>query len=378
MRTKLGVVLLALALAGCGGAEEGDAEGKGGTGGMGGTGGSAGGAGQGGGGGTVEQTWSDLTWLEAQAAFPEPLDHHATFVMETARGPFLYVAGGGADRIAFLDGVRYAQIYEDGTLGLWADTLPLPESLAGAALATSGDHVYLMAGMAGGMTMSASYAAKIGDDGGIVAWAESEPLPDPRFHAAGAAYDRWIYVVGGLADNVATDTIYRAELDDAGNPTGWAEIEPLPAPRSHEAVLVHDGWLYVLGGLSGNPMNGSDVSHTDVWRAKIGTDGSLGAWETLTSLPVPLATESAFVAGGSLWIVGGLEQPESGYSYSKHVRRAPLAADGSIGDWVETVELPRGRAHVHQTPVYDGHVYSIGGSVGSRSIDSVWIGTFAE
>ncbi len=44
------------------------------------------------------------------------------------------------------------------------------------------------------------------------------------------------------------------------------------------------------------------------------------------------------------------------------VERAPLDASGKVGEFVDLPALPLVRAHSHQTPLYEGHFYSVGGS----------------
>jgi len=74
-----------------------------------------------------------------------------------------------------------------------------------------------------------------------------------------------------------------------------------------------------------------------------------------------LQTHSAFVHEGNVFIVGGGSFAR-GLEWLKRVRQAPFLEDGGVGPFVDVRdELPVGRAHVHQTPFFEGFIYSIGG-----------------
>ena len=55
--------------------------------------------------------------------------------------------------------------------------------------------------------------------------------------------------------------------------------------------------------------------------------------------------------------------PRKASDCSGRVQRAPFQADGSIGPFESLPsELPIARGHAHQTPIFDGVVYSAGGA----------------
>jgi hypothetical protein len=112
------------------------------------------------------------------------------------------------------------------------------------------------------------------------------------------------------------------------------------------------------------------------YRAKVGRDGSIGAWKTVSQLDTPFATHAAVVHDGWLYVIGGVEDNRT---MSDRVLRAPLAKDGALGPWESTAStLPAPRAHVHQVPVLRDYLFSIGGSRSGRAIDEVVVGRFAN
>jgi len=123
--------------------------------------------------------------------------------------------------------------------------------------------------------------------------------------------------------------------------------------------------------LDGNPA-GANTPLRDILRAPIRPDGSLDPWEPAGQLDSALAVHAAFVHNGYLYVIGGVE---NNARFIATVQRAPLDASGVAGAW-ETVPpgLPEARGHVHQTPVIAGRVYSVGGSASRRVMAAVHIG----
>ena len=135
----------------------------------------------------------------------------------------------------------------------------------------------------------------------------------------------------------------------------WTEGPALQTDRDHHAVFhVRTGtsdYLCVAGG--------TDYKHmfADVWRARLYTDGRIAAWE-----PGP--------------VLGGVENDQR---FVDTIWRAPLDESGKIGAWEAVVPgLPAARAHVHNTPVVNGRVYSVGGSNMRRVSGALHVGTFTD
>jgi hypothetical protein len=237
---------------------------------------------------------------------------------------------------------------------------------------TGQGYVVSLGGFSGGKHVAEVLSAPVDDGGAIGAWTAQAPLPVPRMHGAALIDGDTIYVFGGLGTKDAVANVERATLAADGTIAAWEELDPLPGPRSHQAAVAFDGYVYLAGGLSGDPA-GAYTDYTDVLRAPIQADGKLGAWESIAMLPKRVDTASAVVHDGFLYLVGGIE----GISYVDHVRRAPILDDHGLGPWEDSPPLPKGRGHVHQTPVYGKWMYSVGGSITNLvPIPDVFRGTF--
>lgn len=74
-------------------------------------------------------------------------------------------------------------------------------------------------------------------------------------------------------------------------------------PRDSQGEVVHNGYMWILGGWSGNPYKNWD----DIWYSKNGKD-----WKELKTKGLKWKERhehSAFVFQDKIWIVGGMTPP---------------------------------------------------------------------
>jgi hypothetical protein len=313
---------------------------------------------------------SVIAWT-AGDSLSGPRDHHVVFITQAAGRAFLHVAGGNTYR-STLDDVWRAPIGADGMVGGWEQLTPLPSSRAGHSVIAT-DRVVLLTGGQGAdrKNITETLVARVGEDGSLGPWAVGPALPGPRFHHSMATHGRFVYVTGGLEAATSVPSVFRAELRPDGTLSEWTALPDMPKPRSHHGSFVHDGALYLVAGLNGNPAAPHEPLR-DVLRAAIGADGSLGEWTTVSALPHAYGTHSAFAHDGFVYLVGGVEDNAR---FSDAVLRAPIKTDGTLGDWSRVgSSLPAARSHVHQTPVHQGRIYSAGGSARRQVTGQVWVG----
>ena len=304
-----------------------------------------------------------LAWNVAPGLLA-PRDHHAVFVVRVGNRSFLYAAGGTNYRDMFAT-VERAELRPDGSLGPWTADRALPSERAGSSVAVAGSWIVLTGGQIAADTGSQRlpriadvFTARVGPDGTIGEWLPAAPLPAPRFHHPAVQHEGWIYVVGGQGRVEAGREVYGAKISTDGKLSDWVELTPLPRARSHHAALVHQGHLYVVGGLDGIP-GGMQGLFNDVLRAPIRADGSLGDWRVVSRVPHTIATHSAIVLGNRLCVVGGVED---NLRFVSSVWCAEFGANDRLGAWQQIEPgLPIARGPVHETPVVDGRIYSVGG-----------------
>lgn len=323
-----------------------------------------------------------LSIARSSVTVDPPRDHHASFVYETKSGAFLYVVGGAQDEFAVVhDDVLRAEIHQDGSLGPFAKIGTLPDTLAASGVALVGDVVVLSGGMGGKGRLPVhghTLTARIAEDGTLGPWTAGPELPNTAMHPASAVHGDSVYVFGGTGGTVPTTMSVRARVRPDGTLSEFEKLTPLSPRRSHQAAFVHGGSVYLVGGLT-EAAQGNPPSRTDVVRAEILSDGTLGPWIEAGTLPVPLSVSSAEVRGCHVYMLGGLSDGPPAMPFSDTVLRGTLAEDGSIVDIVALESrLSVKRAHVHQTPIFRDFIYSVGGRSNDRfaSLATVDIGTF--
>jgi hypothetical protein len=318
-----------------------------------------------------------LAWAKS-ASKSRPRNHHVTLLPEIAAGPFLYAMGGFDGMVTTYDNVDRAPIAADGTVGSWVSETPLPMAMGGFTGTVVTNQLIVIAGgmEANGTITDQSFTSVIHDDGTLGAWQPAGSTQHPRMHGGQIVSGDTVYVLGGFDSPSVWDDVVRATVSSSGTLSAWTSAGKLPGPRSHFSISLIDGYIYITGGLDvsafQNPPNLTEVS-----RAEIGADGSVGPWTTLTPLLVGLATHASFFYGGYLYVAGGMGGVD-GATEEKRVWRAAIEADHTLGAWELAAPLPIARSHVHQLPMYENHVYSVSGSIDLNldATDEIDVGTF--
>lgn len=222
--------------------------------------------------GTITFNPSQMQW-GATMALPKPMTGlRAVGVPGTSSSSAFAIVTGGYDGTANTTTVWANNLNQDGTVGSTTNTTwstitvnPLPTTLAHHAMAEADDTNSLV-----------------------------------------AVGKRYIYVLGGQVNSTdvgGTNTVYVASVDsNAGTVGTWtASTNTLPQPLFGLTATVHNGYLYVAGGLdtTGIPVNA-------VYSAPVNSDGTLGTWTTATNaLPTKRAFGTTAVFGGIIYYING-------------------------------------------------------------------------
>lgn len=236
--------------------------------------------------------------------------------------------------------IWYAAINSNGSLGSFATTTPLRNTGA-YTIVPYDNYVYLVGGEPdpGGFSTTSVLYATMNSNGTLGAWAKAQTLPSPLSENVSAAYNGYLYVVGGWNDGIlqGTSTVLYATINATGSLGSWVKTTPLPAVTYGPPGLVYNGYLYDFGG----------------YYAKINANGTVGSWSSFTGAPLGKGTISPFAANGYLYIAGG---------DTSTVYYAPLNSDGSVGTWQTTTALPSVLQLGNQSAyVFGNYVYIVGG-----------------
>ena len=265
--------------------------------------------------GTITFNPSQMQWGTTMALPKAITGLRAVGVPGTSSSTAFAIVTGGYDGIANTNTVWANNLNQDGTVGsttntTWATitTNPLPTTLAHHAMAEADDTNSLV-----------------------------------------AAGKRFIYVLGGqvkFTDVGGTNTVYMASVDSTAGTVGtWTTLtSTLPKSLLGLTATVHNGFLYVAGGLdtNGNPV-------TAVYSAPVNADGTIGTWTTATNtLPAARAFGTMFVFGGIVYYING--DPNASLLPNSQGVGDPAvyyasAVRGAVGAWtVNANSTPANRA----------------------------------
>lgn len=204
----------------------------------------------------------------------------------------------------------------------WGTTTALPTALTGLrAIAipgsTSGTAFVIVTGGYNGANTTTVLTNTLSPSGAVgVAWSPAaNPLPSTVAHHAMAESDptnslvvsgkAYIYVIGGQthsADVGGTSIVNMASVDPASGAIGtWTATTALPQTLMGASATVHNGYLYVAGGL-----DATGVPVKAVYSAPVMANGTIGTWTTATNvLPKTKAFGTMFDYGGILYYING-------------------------------------------------------------------------
>jgi N-acetylneuraminic acid mutarotase len=233
------------------------------------------------------------TWTRLKNV-PEALSHSGT----TTDGRTIYFAGGFVGD--FLEGVapgltRNVWKYDTVT-GAWSAGVPLPAPRAAGALVLIGPRLHFFGGIDSAIHDAPDHWVL--DLRGKPKWKVVAPMPNPRNHLGYAALDNKVYAIGGQHElNEVTGNVASFDVYDP-NTNLWTALPSLPTARSHihNATVVWEGRLIVLGGTKPGERAVSDVTKFDPAKKR---------WITIGQLPAPRSAAVAGLLNGHLFVVGG-------------------------------------------------------------------------
>ncbi|HGX93488.1 MAG TPA: kelch-like protein [Candidatus Tenderia sp.] len=187
-------------------------------------------------------------------------------------------------------------------------------------------------------------------------WQAVSPFKHPRRAPAAVAYGGFLYVVGGVdGQGRYVRPVEYSAIGDDGQLGPWHDTAPLQQGRFYNAVIAHNGYLYAIGGGTGELGEGNYPLNS-VERAKIQADGSLGPWQFEADLGTARRGLKAVIHGNNIYAIGGY----SGI-FLKSVERATILPDGSLTPWKEEKHKSIIDRYIHSAAIYKDNIYLLGG-----------------
>lgn len=271
----------------------------------------------------------------------------------------IYVVGGMDNDDRYVAQAEYAAILPDGRLGPWHLSTPLNEPRFYLSAVVAGNYLYAIGGANGvrgqdNIPSATVERAQIHDDGSLGKWQRVNYLTTPRRGLQAAVYQNHLYAIGGY-DGAFLKSVERADIGPDDSLSDWhLDPEQATVDRYIHSATSLDDRLYLLGG---HEQSSEAISYGDVEMSRLDAGGALQPWEIQPSvLKTPRFIAAAFGLGRHLYMLGG----HDGRNRLRSVETAPLDADGSVGAWSFTTPLHDERSAT-ALAVAGGRVYVLGG-----------------
>ena len=208
--------------------------------------------------------------------------------------------------------------------------------------------LYLMGGFGSGTRKGvwSSAAGKIWSSEGNKGWL-------PRWQFQVVEYKGRLYAMGGTDGNAASNR--KNDVWSSADGESWTRVtmNAIWSARHGHQVVVHNGRMYLLGGLDGSRKN-------DVWSS---ADGSSWSFEGNANWPGRFVHQ-AVSHQGRLYVLGGRKPSASSDVWSWAVGEENWIRETSNG-WPARDNF--------QAVSYDGLLYVMGGNVGTKDYyNDVW------
>jgi hypothetical protein len=245
---------------------------------------------------------------------------------------YLYVVGGCSATFGFSVGSCGTALsdYRAGVLDPAGSNAPfisgntLPTATAFAGTVASNGYIYTIGGCT---TASSAYNscttsvntvnyASIGTDGTLT-WGTTTVLPEARYNVSIAAYNGYVYVVGGCFGSACAyrATSYYGQIASNGTIPSWSTATASVGLPRIAPTVANNGYIYMIGGI-----NVATTTRTD--SGVIAANGDITSWTQQGNLPTTNVFQPAVVGVNEVYV--GLDNSTTGY--------ATLGA-GTIGAW---------------------------------------------
>lgn len=257
---------------------------------------------------------------------------YASAPAAVSSGNYLLSAGGtDSSTNAYLTTVFTVPYLGAGTLGNPTLQPSLPQAENGMAMAAATDTVAVAGGWTSPSTGTAAVFAAGWDanTGQIAAWSTQTPLPQVVAGAGGAASGQTMYVVGGLnvSTNTALATVYSTSITGGQLGQSWTTGPPLPVALENPIVGVVGNVLLVTGGTTA-----SGSHNATTFYAPLASDGTISQWLTApAAMPVPVNDAGyAAIPNVGLVVFGGFT---IGSALSSAVQTLTASGSSGVGFW---------------------------------------------
>ncbi len=211
-------------------------------------------------------------------------------------------------------------------------TVTAAPSVVASLAPTSGPTTLLTAGTTPGTAVVTATSAGVSATVSITVecdcWTTKASMPTARYALGVGAIDGVVYAVGGVK-SVSPSIAATVEAYDPASNT-WTTKASMPTARHRLAVGVVNGILYAVGG------SGNFGSPAVVLATVEAYDPATNSWTTKASMPTARFDLAVVVANGTLYAIGGISSAVQGVATVE-------AYDPATDTWTTKASMPTAR-----------------------------------
>jgi len=253
--------------------------------------------------------------------------------------------------------------------GQWTSKEPLEAKLSDFQAVSHKTHVYVIGGQKGCNSSDTCAGTVVNTvyqyDTKLDKYTDKAVLPEARYRYASAVVDDKIYIIGGLAGDLATGMKKTTLIYDI-SANSWSTGPNMATGRSDTCAAVVGSKIYVVGGYSKisspGPITLDSVEVLD-------TAAASPAWATAPSLPAPRGDITCASSGGKAYAIGGFYDPNAsdadGWSTTAFFDTMFEFTPGAAA-WVEKAKMPSSRGDKAAVTMSDGSIIVVGGETHAR------------
>jgi len=277
---------------------------------------------------------------------------------------YVYLAGGFNTASTRITTVQMGKVKSDGTI-TWTtlSSTPLPAAIANQGSVIANGYLYELGGaITGPVAQATAYYAKINPDGTLGNWNTTTPLPAARYQTSAVLANGYIYMSG--SNTVDGSTIY-AKVNGDGTLGAWSTGSAMNTTTSgvkDNYMVTANNFVYSFGGF-----NSSNVRQTVSQYASINpVTGAMGAWTSTTAYSATAyGMVRPTIANGYVYVMGGENATPA---VTRDISYAAINTDGTLGAFTTvTNALPGARAYGASFSA-NGNIYYLSGS--STNLDT--------
>lgn len=244
-------------------------------------------------------------------------------------------------------------------IGSWSIDTQLPYKLANLFSFSTSTGISVVTGSALTYNSHDDIVYSVPNSSGVLSSWQYSPNKYPKKIIWGTgAKGNYYYGLGGYEEYSSSSHFSNNLVYYSSDTLYWSPTTILPQRLSKGAAAIVGNYIYYSGGWTDSESAGS--ASKKVYFAPINADGSLGSWGTTTDLPDVLWDHGMVSYGDYIYVMGG---KNSGSEISQ-VIRAKANADGTLGTWTTMPSLP-GTTRAGGYTIVDNYIFVVGGYNGS-------------